>query len=90
MGFKRKGQYIPTERSHPNTKTLKKTLGMYMNFQAEDPKWRLSDSQIENIKDYKKVIKKRACQQCQECGSKTKSNRACVRCRNHLAYNGNQ
>ena len=28
--------------------------------------------------------------ECPSCGSKTKSNRACVMCRNHLAYNGNQ
>ena len=59
MGLMKNGKYRPTERSHPNTKTLKKIYGMYLNFQAEDPKWRLSDSQIENIKDYKKVIKKR-------------------------------
>jgi hypothetical protein len=42
-----------------HTSTIKDILGLYLSFQAEDPEWRLSESQAQEIQEYKDILKRR-------------------------------
>ena len=44
-------------RTH--TSTIEDILGLYLSFQAEDPEWRLSESQAKEIQEYKDILKRR-------------------------------
>ena len=46
-----------TTRTH--TSTLKSILGLYLSFQVKDPKWRLSESQVQEVQETKEIIKRR-------------------------------
>jgi hypothetical protein len=41
------------------SRTIKDILGLYLSFQAEDPEWRLSGSQLQEVKEYKDILKRR-------------------------------
>jgi hypothetical protein len=45
--------------SKQHTSTIKDILGLYLSYQAEDPEWRLSESQAQEIQEYKNILKRR-------------------------------
>ena len=45
--------------SKQHTSTIKDILGLYLSYQAADPEWRLSESQAQEIQEYKNILKRR-------------------------------